>query len=183
MCRAWLEIHSPQYSSRRSACDAAGRRSTPQASSMALPGAGLVGDRADPADPRGDVGDLGVAGARAGTPRRTGAARRSAARPRSTSPSATTTRSAPSPSTRASALTRSCLLRCAHRAPFPGGPRRRPGAAALNVDRTRSTVPGGHPAACAAAGPAPGRWRRPSGRSSRSSRAHGGAQRAAARRA
>ena len=49
------------------------------ASSIAVHGAHLVGDRADAADARGDVRRLGVARGRAGTPRRSAAARRCAA--------------------------------------------------------------------------------------------------------
>src|SRR5262249_23595212 len=60
MCRVWLSIHSPQYSSRRRSASAPSTV-TPQASSIAPAGRHLVGDRADPADARGDVGWLGVA--------------------------------------------------------------------------------------------------------------------------
>ena len=62
MCSAWLWIHSPQYSSRRS-CTSSGSSVTPHASSIALHGADLIGDRADAAYPRGDVGRLGISAA------------------------------------------------------------------------------------------------------------------------
>ena len=59
MCSAWLWIHSPQYSNRRSATSSGSTRHAACVFDR-VAGTHLIGDRADAAHPRGDVRRLGI---------------------------------------------------------------------------------------------------------------------------